>query len=62
MRSRPPQHVVGADHHDGTVLDKACIEGEDRGKLHLFVATFGYSRRVYVRAFRHFGGVLAEPT
>ena len=32
---------------------KACIEGEDRGKLHLFVATLGYSRRVYVRAFRH---------
>jgi transposase len=32
---------------------RACIEGEDRGKLHLFVATLGYSRRVYVRAFRH---------
>ena len=52
------------------------IEGEERGKLHLFVATLGYSRRVYVRAFRHerqsawldgiegafrhFGGVPAE--
>jgi transposase len=32
---------------------RVCIEGEDRGKLHLFVATLGYSRRVYVRAFRH---------
>jgi len=55
---------------------RVCIEGEDRGKLHLFVATLGYSRRVYVRgfrherqsawldgiegAFRHFGGVPAE--
>jgi transposase len=55
---------------------RACIEGEDRGKLHLFVATLGYSRRVYVQAFRHerqsawldgiegafrhFGGVPAE--
>ena len=55
---------------------RASIEGEDRGKLHLFVATLGYSRRVYVRAFRHerqsawldgiegafrhFGGVPAE--
>ena len=32
---------------------RASIEGEERGKLHLFVATLGYSRRVYVRAFRH---------
>ncbi len=32
---------------------RVCIEGEGRGKLHLFVATLGYSRRVYVRAFRH---------
>ena len=55
---------------------KVRIEGEERGKLHLFVATLGYSRRVYVRAFRHerqsawldgiegafrhFGGVPAE--
>lgn len=55
---------------------RASIEGEARGKLHLFVATLGYSRRVYVRAFRHerqsawldgiegafrhFGGVPAE--
>ena len=55
---------------------RVCIEGEERGKLHLFVATLGYSRRVYVRAFRHerqsawldgiegafrhFGGVPAE--
>lgn len=54
----------------------ASIKGEGRGKLHLFVATLGYSRRVYVRAFRHerqpawldgiegafrhFGGVPAE--
>jgi len=55
---------------------RASIEGEGRGKLHLFAATLGYSRRVYVRAFRHerqsawldgiegafrhFGGVPAE--
>ena len=55
---------------------RVSIEGEERGKLHLFVATLGYSRRVYVRAFRHerqsawldgiegafrhFGGVPAE--
>jgi len=32
---------------------RASIEGEGRGNLHLFVATLGYSRRVYVRAFRH---------
>jgi transposase len=29
------------------------IENEGRVKLHLFVATLGYSRRVYVQAFRH---------
>src|SRR3712207_4797491 len=29
------------------------IKNEGRVKLHLFVATLGYSRRVYVQAFRH---------
>ena len=28
-------------------------EGEDPGKVFLFVATLGYSRRVYAAAFRH---------
>ena len=31
---------------------RASVGGEDV-KLHLFVATLGYSRRVFVRAFRH---------
>ncbi len=32
---------------------RVAIEGEDLGKVFLFVATLGYSRRVYARAFRH---------
>jgi transposase len=30
-----------------------ALEGGDRGKVYLFVATLGYSRRVYAQAFRH---------
>lgn len=52
------------------------IESEERGRVYLFVATLGYSRRIYVRpfhherqsarldgiegAFRHFGGICQE--
>ena len=52
------------------------VEGCERGKVHLFVATLGYSRRVYAQAFlherqsawlegiegafRHFGGLPGE--
>ncbi|GAV32478.1 Integrase core domain protein [Roseomonas sp. TAS13] len=32
---------------------RIAIEGEDPGRVYLFVATLGYSRRVYARAFRH---------
>ena len=32
---------------------RIAIEGEDAGKVFLFVATLGYSRRVYAAAFRH---------
>ena len=55
---------------------RVAVEGCEGSKVYLFVATLGYSRRVYVRAFRHerqsawldgiegafrhFGGVPAE--
>ena len=32
---------------------RISIEGEDLGRVFLFVATLGYSRRVYAAAFRH---------
>jgi transposase len=32
---------------------RVTIEGGEPGKVYLFVATLGYSRRVYVQAFRH---------
>lgn len=32
---------------------RVAIEGEDPSRVFLFVATLGYSRRVYARAFRH---------
>ncbi len=32
---------------------RVAIEGEDPGRVFLFVATLGYSRRLYARAFRH---------
>ncbi len=32
---------------------RIAIEGEDSGRVYLFVATLGYSRRVYAQAFRH---------
>ena len=32
---------------------RITIEGEDPGRVFLFVATLGYSRRVYAAAFRH---------
>ncbi len=32
---------------------RVAIDGEDLGKVYLFVATLGYSRRVYAAAFRH---------
>lgn len=32
---------------------RIAIEGLDQGKVHLFVATLGYSRRVYAQAFQH---------
>ncbi len=32
---------------------RIAIEGEDPGRVFLFVATLGYSRRVYAAAFRH---------
>ena len=32
---------------------RIAIEGEEPGKVFLFVATLGYSRRVYAAAFRH---------
>src|SRR3954467_14141633 len=32
---------------------RIAIEGEDPGRVYLFVATLGYSRRVYAQAFRH---------
>ncbi|MGI4940907.1 MAG: IS21 family transposase, partial [Janthinobacterium lividum] len=32
---------------------RVAIEGSDRDTVHLFVATLGYSRRVYAAAFRH---------
>ena len=55
---------------------RIAIEGEDPGKVYLFVATLGYSRRIYAAAFRnerqsawlegiegafrHFGGLPGE--
>lgn len=55
---------------------RIAVEGEDSGKVFLFVATLGYSRRVYAQAFRnerqsawlegiegafrHFGGLPGE--
>ena len=33
--------------------ERAVRIGEETVRVHLFVATLGYSRRVYVRAFRH---------
>jgi transposase len=32
---------------------RIAIEGEDPGRVFLFVATLGYSRRIYAQAFRH---------
>lgn len=32
---------------------RIAIEGAERDKVYLFVATLGYSRRVYAQAFRH---------
>ena len=32
---------------------RIAVEGEDPGRVFLFVATLGYLRRVYARAFRH---------
>ncbi len=32
---------------------RIMIEGEDPGRVFLFVATLGYSRRIYAAAFRH---------
>jgi transposase len=67
----PPGHQLQVDFDELRVP----VEGE-RGRVFLFVATLGYSRRPYVRAFRHerqsawldgiegafrhFGGVTAE--
>jgi transposase len=67
----PPGHQLQVDFGELRVP----VEGE-RGRVYLFVATLGYSRRPYVRAFRHerqsawldgiegafryFGGVTAE--
>jgi transposase len=33
--------------------ERGVVIGEETVRMHLFVATLGYSRRVYVRAFRH---------
>ena len=32
---------------------RIAVEGEDPGRVFLFVATLGYSRRIYAAAFRH---------
>ena len=32
---------------------RIAVEGCERGKVYLFVATLGYSRRVYAQAFQH---------
>jgi transposase len=44
----PPGHQLQVDFGELRVP----VEGE-RGRVYLFVATLGYSRRPYVRAFRH---------
>ena len=44
----PPGHQLQIDFGE----TRASIGGEDV-RLYLFVATLGYSRRVFVRAFRH---------
>ncbi len=45
----PPGHQLQIDFGQRRV----AIEGEDPGKVFLFVATLGHSRRIYARAFRH---------
>lgn len=44
----PPGHQLQVDFGETRV----SIGGE-RVRLYLFVATLGYSRRIFVRAFRH---------
>ncbi|MFC7739537.1 DDE-type integrase/transposase/recombinase [Roseomonas sp. GCM10028921] len=45
----PPGHQLQIDFGQSRIM----IQGEDSGRVYLFVATLGYSRRVYARAFRH---------
>jgi len=45
----PPGHQLQIDFGEL----RAAVGGEPRGKIYLFVATLGHSRRLYVRPFRH---------
>jgi len=45
----PPGHQLQIDFGEL----RAAVGGEPRGKIYLFVATLGHSRRLYVQPFRH---------